>query len=175
MRKRLPLIPILLLIFEVSLAVGAYVYILHYMTEKRGVIEVVENSWRFSLFKFSNFTGEVEIINFGVIESPPVDTWVNTSVYWIGNIDRKNPLFVAWNYTAPEGWKVKAYFGGYLDGILKRFVEWKPCNGTVTEDCLLGVCREPWIRRVKWSIMVPANTPPGNYTITIYLYGYEKT
>jgi len=174
-KARQLLLSVVLLIVAVAVPVGAYTYILRYIAQKQGAVRVVENTWVVELYRFSNFTGRVDVIDFGEIEQPPVDTWINSSVYWLGNVKKRNPAQVFWNYTAPPGWKVKAYYGAYLDGNLQGFEEWKPMTEGLTEECRLDVSRSPWIRRVKWSIMVPANATVGNYTITINLYVYERS
>jgi len=174
--KRIKLLLLIVLLSAVIVVpVGAYTYILHYITQKQGVVRVVENCWVIELYRFSNFTGRVDVIDFGEVEQPIVDTWINTTVYWIGNVKQKNPVQVFWNYTAPEGWKVKAYYGAYLDGNLQGFGEWKPMINGPTDECRLDVSRAPWIRRVKWSIMVPANTTAGEYEVTIRLYAYGRS
>jgi len=172
--KRARLLLLAVLMLAVVVPVSAYTYILHYVVQKQGVVRVVENCWVIELYRFSNFTGRVDVIDFGEIEQPLVDTWINTTAYWIGNVKQKNPVQVFWNYTAPSGWKVKAYYGSYLDGNLQGFGEWKPMTDGPTEECRLDVSRSPWIRRVKWSIMVPANTTAGEYAVTIRLYAYER-
>ena len=174
-RLRLLLLSIVLLAVLIAVPVGAYTYILHYVTQKHGVVRVVENCWMIELYRFSNFTGRVDAIDFGEIEQPVKDTWINSTVYWLGNVKQKNPVQVFWNYTVPEGWQVKAYYGAYLNGKLQGFIEWKPFDGTPTEECALDLGRAPWIRRVKWGIMVPANTTAGEYEVTIRLYTYERS
>jgi len=173
--KRARLLLLVALMLAIAVPAGAYTYILHYVTQKQGAIRVVENCWTVELYRFSNFSGRIDLIDFGGLEEPAVDTWVNTTVYWLGNVKQRNPIWVFWNYSAPEGWRVKAYYGAYLDGKLQGFIEWKPFDGTPTEECALDVSRAPWIRRVKWSIMVPANTTAGEYEVTINLYAYERS
>ena len=173
-RLRQLLLSVVLLAVVIAVPAGAYTYILHYVTQKRGTVRVVESCWVIELYRFSNFTGRVDVIDFGEIEQPVADTWINSTVYWLGNVKQKNPVQVFWNYSAPPGWRVKAYYGAYLNGSLQGFIEWKPMTDGPTEECRLDVSRSPWIRRVKWSIMVPANTTAGEYEVTIKLYAYER-